>query len=743
MNAFNWDRMPQTAMSAKAMTQNFHQTCLRLRDDLSFVPQLHRGRTLYHIECRNQRKFYRLEYAEYFFLSLLDGQTSFAAALALTAQKLGGAAPSTSQASQFYLWLLENELGELQQPALLTDNLAGVSSTGGLRSSNGSSTRKTSRANWFNPFWLQIPLGNPDLLLKAILPTTSWIFSPIATLIMLFIMLLGAISLVQNWQQFTDATDQVIAPNNWLWLTLSWLTLKVIHELGHAVCCRRYGGEVTRFGVIFVLLAPLAFVDVTTSWRFASKWSRIHVALAGIYIELIVAALAALALPYTQTEFARQQLHNLIVMASVSTLVFNINPLLRFDGYFVLSDLLEIPNLYDQAQRTVRRHASRFFFGTRSYEARVSAEQMSIGLYGWIALVWRWLVCASMIVAASVMFHGAGIALSIFGIAMWFGKPLWQLACSIRSRFDTQPREVWRAVLISGVLATIGIGVLQLPTPISVTAPGIVEYEDLARLRTPTGGFVRKVLVSDGDDVESGQLLLQLENHEVAREYNDLQLQIEIVQHTRQAATDAHDIAAMQVAESRLGWLSNQFAEAQRRYEALEVRAPVDGKVVSRGLDKLQDTFVAEGKELLAIGREGAKEVMISVDHRDFDSVISQVGQQVAIRLGSQPTVSGVLKRLEPRASKELLNAALSASEGGQIEVVETQQDDKTSLLQTEPRFRGIVTLADSVAADSLHVGQRAAIKIGHRQETIAESFQRIVTNWIRDKINETLPTNR
>ncbi len=152
--------------------------------------------------------------------------------------------------------------------------------------------------------------------------------------------------LVTNWGRFVASASEVFSVGNWLWLLVTWVSLKIIHEMAHAVACHRQGCAVRETGIVFILFAPLAYVDVTSCWRLNSRWSRIAVASAGMYVELVIAAIAIMAWAATDSPRAEFLLHNLILAAGLSTLIFNANALMRFDGYYILADLIEIPNLY-------------------------------------------------------------------------------------------------------------------------------------------------------------------------------------------------------------------------------------------------------------------------------------------------------------------------------------------------------------------------------------------------------------
>lgn len=709
-------------------TLNLNCTKMQLRDDLVFSPQTHHGQVFYHIECVQSASFYRIGYAEYVFISLLDGQTTFAEALALAAQRLAAKSLTTQQATTIYLWLLEKGLGAFDDVGGNTNPFAAQMA----RSKQGKSAIP-------NPFWIKVPLGNPDRIIRALLPAFAWLFSPVSTALGLILMIAAAWTTATNWGQFLSASEILFSPRNWLWMTVAWIALKVVHELAHAFACRRYGGEVREVGIAFVLFAPLAYVDVTSSWRLPSKWSRIHVSIAGIYVELLVAAVAALMWQQAESKFISHMLYNLIIMASVSTILFNANPLMRFDGYFILSDLLEIPNLYAEGSKTVQRQVNWFLFGnsTRAQQIR-GTRRWWIGCYGWAATGWRIVLCVSLAIAASVLFHGAGVALAILAAASWVGKPTWQFARSLATRYHSSPTQVWRALALSSLTAVVvGCALFRMPSPATVSAPAVVEFENVQNLRSLTGGFVREVLVVDGQHVAAGQRLLALENPEVSRLYHDLCLEIKQTEVKYQTAVDRHETADAQIAQRQIAALTEQLSEAQYRFESLDARAPVSGKIIGRSLDQLLGVYLPEGEPMLSIGNENSKELIVSIDQSHFDSVAPRVGQAVHIRTGSQARLIGKLVRVEPRASTRLIHPALSANEGGPLEVVPSGNSDASqgdAFELAEPCFRAVVSLPADCAT-TMFSGQRASATFGYRGESIGVTFYRTISDWIRNKM--------
>jgi putative peptide zinc metalloprotease protein len=489
-----------------ASTVDLTRTRLALRPDLKFTAQVYGDETFYHVEVPSCSEFYRIGYTEYVFLSLLDGRTTFCEALAITARTQGADAFSQQQALSLYSWLLERGIADF----------AGESSGAG----DSGTKKKKPEGNLLqkcNPFWIRLPFGCPDDMLKRLQPFLGWLFSPIATVIALCVMLLAAFQVGQDWQKFQAAATTVFAPDNWLWLLVAWLILKLIHEMAHGLTCQRYGGGVRETGVIFAFFAPLAYVDVTSSWGFSSRWQRIHTAAAGMYVELLLASVAVFAWSHMESQLLSHLMYNVIVMASLSTLLFNANPLMRFDGYYILSDLLNIPNLYTRSSEAVQQLFGRLLLGLRATAPAVTGRHLwTLRVYGLAATFWRLLICATLMIAASVFFHGAGIFLAVAGLVAWFGLPAWNaIQATIRLR-ESDPARLLRGGVVVSLFLALTCGILfGLPVPFASTAPGTVELHEGCRIRSNVDGFVTTVMVTDGQLVNRGDLLITLQNDEL------------------------------------------------------------------------------------------------------------------------------------------------------------------------------------------------------------------------------------
>ncbi len=548
-----------------------------------------------------------------------------------------------------------------------------------------------------------------------------------------------ALSHADRW---IASSRTLVAPHNWAWMLVTWVLLKMVHELGHGLACKRFGGRVKDSGIILLLLAPLAYVDVTSTWSFPSKWKRMLVAAAGMYVELIIAALAVLWWAHCESRLVAHHLFNIVVMASISTVLFNANPLMRFDGYFLISDLLEIPNLYQEGNQVVRAWLNWLFLGVRDGRPRHHGWRNGlVHVYGFAAVFWKLLVCASLSITAAAMFHGAGIALATLGIVSWFLNPLRQLSERLRQAYFESRNMFYRAMLLTAIVAFSGwLAWSYLPSPAGIAVPGIIDFQEATVVRSPADGFIVELFVRDGQQVRTGDLLLRMVNPEIDAELAELDAALGESQVRANIARDAQQPAQVQIELRQQESLRSKRRRKQQEQQALQVVAHLDGQVIAHTLPQRLGCYVQVGDELLTIGVESRKELVLAVSHDDFDEVLPRVGQTVVLRIGSRPRIRARLAHMDPRATLELPHPALAATAGGPLAVEGTgastaregEQGATASLCA--PRFRATIELPAAAAA-TLFAGERGWAKLGHRRERLGQWITLGAYEWLANKI--------
>lgn len=691
---------------------------IRIRPDLRISLCRSADKPYVLIEDTLSSNFYRLGLQEWKMARLFDGQR--------TLRSVADAVPQSShEVAKVGQWLTQIGLAHVVE--------------GSLTSSTDRKENSAAKPSWVslagrNLLFIKVTFPNPEWLLRKIHPCVAWLFSSPGIAPWLLTCGLGFWTVIHQWTRFQTSVQDVFAPNNWLHLLAIWLLLKVVHELAHATVCLRHGGTVTRCGLMFILFSPIAWVDVTSAWSFRSKWSRIAVSGAGMYAECFLAAVAAIVWGWTINPWLEMTCRNIIFMAGLSTVLFNLNCLMRFDGYYMLADWLNIQNLYQAGQRYVRHLAKRHVLNMPSNPPRVEPRLVKfVVLYGFAAIVWRVCFCIGILIAAAHFFHGAGLLMAVLSGVVWFGLPVLRLGVFLwKGHGDQQPDRARVAVVSVLAVAIVGT-VLALPWPSSRRAHGVVDFLDMHTLRADSPGFIKRIRVQPGQSVEWGQVLMEIANPNLRRELADLELQIQL-QTIRQRILLQSDEKALYLAANRkLESLREQRDQLQQRVHDLHVRAPVSGEIIAADLSWLQGSYVRIGQELISVGAPDAKAVRIVVGQQDANVFRAHVGESV--RLGvhgsSRSSELARLDGLRPRATRRLPHPVLSATMGGPLTVQKKGTGARNTTELVEPCFEGLVTLPQQVA-HALRSGQRCVVALRGAHQSVGRqlwaSFREFVT---------------
>src|SRR5580692_1218271 len=266
-----------------------------------------------------------------------------------------------------------------------------------------------------NPLYLRIPVCDPDRFLDATVGLARPIWSVWGFLVWLAVVGWGVLQAVLHWTELThDLADRVLAHDNLLILAVTFPVLKLLHELGHCYAAKIGGASVHEAGVMTLVVMPVPYVDVSPASAFTNKWRRALVGAAGMLTELFCAGIAMIVWTNVEPGLARAAAFNCLLIAGVSTLLFNGNPLLRFDAYFILSDLIEIPNLATRAARYYGYLVNRYAFGVRGQASPVQArgEAPWFAFYGVASYVYRIWVMLSIAIFVASQLHGVGAVLA-------------------------------------------------------------------------------------------------------------------------------------------------------------------------------------------------------------------------------------------------------------------------------------------------------------------------------------------
>jgi putative peptide zinc metalloprotease protein len=506
------------------------------------------------------------------------------------------------------------------------------------------------------------------------------------------------------------------------YLALTWAAypfIKVVHELGHALAVRRWGGEVHEFGITFFVFTPAPYVDASAASAFRERWQRAAVSAAGIMAELLIGAAALFIWLAVEPGLLSDVAFVVLFVCASSSLLFNGNPLLRFDGYYVLCDLLETPNL------AARSHAYWLHLLHRAVGGdAASAPTCARGELKWLVLyapaswLYRLTLCAALVLwagAKSAILGWLGAALLlVFVIA----RPMYAMLRALWRSFAPGGERRRAGACIAGAAALVGAALLGVPVPDSVTAQGVVSPPEAATVRAESEGFVSALLAADGDFVEVGTPLVVLREPAVLTEREALQARLQGLL-ARQYDAIVRDPAQARNVMEEIERTRIELARAEQRIAQWTVRSKTAGRLVIPHAEDLPGSFVPQGGVLAYVLVPVAPQVRAALAQEHAARLRGAVSRVEVWLADARTRVPAHVVREVPAATRLLPSAALGEPAGG---VHAVEPTDKQGTLALEPVFLFDVALAGGTLE---RLGQRAWVRFDLGTAPLALQWER------------------
>lgn len=427
---------------------------------------------------------------------------------------------------------------------------------------------------------------------------------------------------------------------------------------------------------------------------------------------------------------------------ALKAVAFNANPLMRFDGYYILTELFEVPNLAPTAQSWLRGWARWFFLGLpRDIASPLDGRAAFTYTYAILAFVWRILICVGLIVAAASMWQGAGVVLAAFAIVTWFGVPLVRFAKLLRTRsasVDAMRRRLATSLLAFGLISTVAL--MCLPWPGAQQTTGVVDYKPLTVVRTGVDGFVSEMLVRSGDTVKRGQALARLRNDTLMRDFAIQNTKVEASQLRIRGLLGQRKLAALAAERKQLVAFESQLVELTKQVEGLTLRAPTAGRVVTRSLDARVGILLTQGDTLLEIGNDDNKTIDFSIPQQEISAFRNDDNVHVSVTVPTgiaamAKRIEGHIERVEPRATVQPLDPSLCTLYGGPLPVRHVPADDRGTnqgpqFELLEPHFTASFAL-DAEQSRQLKAGQRVSVVLGTPRESLGAHLWKLLTDYL------------
>jgi putative peptide zinc metalloprotease protein len=711
---------------------------LRYRKDLVIVEQVYRDEPFWLIKDPLEMEFYRLNEEEHFVLKLVDGKLSL--------EEIKSAFEKKYPSQRITHKELQNYISDLHNKCLLayTDPAVGAQLIDRAKEKRWKKTLQN-LSNILSVKWRGV---DPDRFLSWLTPKIGWMFSLPAVICSLLLMAAAGLWLLTHWSIFVarlPGLGEFLQQRNWLLLACVIVVLKIVHEFGHGISFKRFGGECHEIGVMWMLFIPTLYCNTTDSWLLASKWKRAAIGAAGMYVELLIAALATFAWWFSEPGTFNLICLNIMATGSLSVLLINANPFLKYDGYYILSDLAELPNLRERAAKMTQNWFLKFALGVEEQEEINSRldTKVSLVLYTVVSFVFRAALVSTILILMvqrlqPIGLGYVGLTLGIMGIASLLVPVLW-----IQYQFFKIPGrlhriEMKRLLPTTALIAGLILVVFCLPLPHHVTCSFTIKPLGGQAMYVKHDAILKAIHVLPGQRVTKGELVAELENVETLlklskfkAEGDEIRSELRLLEQNRKATTEE----TKRINELRESLRTNE--ESRRNYEEIvesfRMVAPQDGQIIPEWSKRRRETGLelgswdgsplaaenlgtsfSSGEKICTIGDLNRWEAVMLVNEHDIRFL--KEGQPVKLLTDSQAN-HRIASQVESIARKESeqVPGSLSKQYGGSIQLQTQTKTEEGNSRPADEHFEVRAVLPDSEFELSSGLRGTAQIRVGSK----------------------------
>jgi putative peptide zinc metalloprotease protein len=575
----------------------------------------------------------------------------------------------------------------------------------------------------------RLPLGNADALASRLLPYVGFAYSRVGFAVWVIAITITCGIALDHSAAITAQCKLMFQPESWISIACVGVLIKVVHELGHAIAAKRKGVRVGSVGLTFFLFAPLAYIDLTNSWKLRPRWARIQIALGGVYLESWLAIFSTILFAWSSDEFTRHLLAQVMLIAGPATWVTNANPLLRLDGYYALSDGLDIPNLRMHGRNRCLAIFDHWLLGIPMQESHLNGWRrhfavchalgsivfQAFWMTGLVVAVWHWASSLGAVLACVAL-----ISWIVIPTAAWWMRH-WN-AAGLNPVMGPGVRR--RMLAVATVLMMAIPTVLSARNPFAQGVPVVVQYRNEQVARAAVDGFVSSVFVKGNEYVHRGDLLMEITDEDLLLRRDQMSDELEVSLAKYRQLQNNGKLADAEAAHETAKQLRVSISELNESLAALCIVAMRDGVVVSEQPEKWLGRYAKRGDVLIRIADPDDKELLVAIAESEYSAYHQAVKQgrplTARIRGGSRLQVEPLMAN--PRFTTTLPHPALAAPAGGDIAVTPDAKE--------EHGYRAAVPIGAAIASltpkESLlvRVGQRGTLYLADDQITFARLKQ-------------------
>jgi len=642
-----------------------------LASDVSINRHIYRGEPSYVLSRRSTGNHFRLDVATFAIVDRLDGIITIDELWQELLAERDEDAPS-----QYDMLAL---LGSLHDADLLV--VSGRLQADHLFARRDDSSRRNNKQRYSNPLFLRFALWNPEETLQKWTSISTAIFSKtgfyafIALMVLALFQLLPALEVVASEVRTFD----FLAPENLLLFFVAYPLLKLVHEFAHAFAVKRFGGEVHEFGIAVLVLMPIPYVDASASTVFPNKHHRMLVSAAGMLLELGVAAIATIVWANT-SGLVHELALMLMLIGSVSTVLFNGNPLLKFDGYFLLSDYLEIPNLAERSKKYFGASIKDRLFDQSDREV-IQERALKFWLLGYALLagVYRIVLMATIAWMLSGKYFLFGLVLALFAVVTSLLMPVYKTVKSLYT--DRRLARVRIAVWTVGAPAVLLLTVFLVPVPSIMSATGVVWLPEESVVRVSSSCEVVNVHPAPGSKVVQGDLLFECEDPQLETRVLVLQAKLDNL-NAQMAGLIREDPLEYADLQREQNVVSRSLEDARSRLTELVAIAQTDGRFDVAGSARLNGRFLEAGSIAAYVVPEHARTVRVAVPETETTRLneVRRVSLRVSNGRQGATEMESQITRQAPKATIHVPSPALTEFGGGELAADPESNGDRLSL---------------------------------------------------------------
>ena len=695
----------------------------RLRSHAQIHRHTYRGKDWYVLQDHSTGRFHRFSEEAYHIIGLMDGRRTLDEIWEAACASLGDDMPTQEEVIRLLAQLHHADVLQTDMPPDIADLYK--------------RQKREKRTLWLgqlrSPFAIRLPIFDPERFLKATQFLVRPLYGWIGMLVWCAVVISALILLGIHWDELTsNLADRVLALENLFLLWLIYPVVKTLHEFGHAYTVKHWGGEVHEMGIMFLVFVPIPYVDASSSSAFQEKHKRIIVGGAGIMMEAFLASIAMWVWVNVEPGAVRALAFNVMIIAGISTILFNGNPLLRFDAYYILSDYLEIPNFGSRSNRYIGYLCQRYLFNIKEVQNPVSApgEAPWMVLYGIASFAYRIFIMIRIATFVASKFFMVGVVLAVWGFFSMLVMPLYKV---LRYAF-TDPamqRKRGRILSVTGIIVgLLAIVVLAVPIPSFTVAEGVLWAPENSQVYAGSHGFVKRIIASPGQKVNRGDPLIICENPDLAAELEVLEARLKEFEARRRLSV-TRDRTEAKILMDEIERIKAELDKKKDEKEDLIVRSPSNGILLLPNWKDLPDRFLRRGEPVGYVVDFSKVTARIVVPQRDVDRVRSETRLVVA-RLAEtiHQEFPAFVKREVPAASNDLPSLALSLEGGGSLAL---DPREKEELKAFEKLFHFEIIISGSVLKT---IGERVFVRFEHDPEPLVFRWYRAIRRTLLSKFS-------